>query len=102
MSSTKTVYSVESEAVEFAALKNGEPLPAGKEKRTPFKVYVVKNETGTVYSVAQAPQAAVYAASFDLGISAELLGGKPMKTVEEYLAGLSPDQLAAARQFLGA
>lgn len=97
-----SVFDSKDDAAAFADKKNSEPLPAGKESRTPFKVYSVKYQGTEKFSVGQAPQPAAYAGAIALGISVELVSGAPTKTVESWLANLSPEEREKAKQYLGA
>lgn len=83
---------------------NGAPLPEGKDKRVPFKVYSVTQGEKVLYAVAQAPATALHIAHIELGISVEMVGApKPaaVKDIASHLAKLSPEQLAEAKKYLG-
>lgn len=99
---SKTVYETKEEAQSFADAKNAEPLPQGKEKRTPFKVYKVGHPSaGSKFTVAQTPMSALHAAAPELGFDVELASSDPLMPVDEYLSRLSPEKLAEVKKFLG-
>lgn len=89
------------EAQKFADAKNAEPLKEGQEKRVPFKVYEVSVADKKIWGVAQNPAYALNAASDELGIKIEAVSGDAILPPEAYLARLTPEQLEAARKFLG-
>ncbi len=96
------VFADKASAETAADAANAAPLGEGKEKRTTFKVYEVRNGEKTVFAVAQTPQPALYAAAVSIGVSIDIAGSaRPVLPMNEYFARLSPEQLAEARKYLG-
>lgn len=112
-SEAKSTFTNATEAQKLADAKNAAPLKEGQEKRVPFKVYECKvthvpdakkpdnKIEKVVFAVAQNPAYALNAASDDLGVSITPVGGDSILPPEEYLKRLTPEQLEAARKFLG-
>lgn len=96
-----SVFKAVGEAQKYADTKNAEPLKEGQEKRTPFKVYEIKAGEKSSFAVAQNPAYALNAASEELGITVTAVSGDAILSPETYLARLTPEQLEAARKFLG-
>ena len=97
-----TVFKSADAAQKHADAKNAEPLKQGQESRVPFKVYKVSDKSGnTLFGVAQNPAYALNAVREALGIKIEAVSGDAILPPEAYLARLTPEQLEAARKFLG-